>query len=104
MSIYAVIHLPRTQHSQVLAEFRRVLRHPGYLLVSMGFEPWEGTEEFHGAEMYWSHFGRDRNRALITDAGFRIVGEELDEAAGERHAILFAATKTNPRHPASSEV
>lgn len=92
LCIYAVIHVPREWHSEVLAELRRVLRHPGFLLMSMGLEQWEGTEDFHGAEMYWSHFGLDGNRQLIQAAGFKIVRETIDAAAGERHAFFLAAT------------
>lgn len=43
VSLYAIIHVPKTEHKRVLSEFQRVLRPGGEVLVSMGaIEGWEG--------------------------------------------------------------
>jgi hypothetical protein len=56
----------------------------------MGASDWEGSEDFHGAEMYWSHFGPVRNRELVEEAGFTVVMDEIDESGGERHQVILA--------------
>lgn len=80
VSFHAVIHVPREEHAGALAEFARVLRPDGRLLVSTGVEPWEGTNPDWldaGAEMFWSFHGRERNLELLEEAGFVVDGEEV---------------------------
>src|SRR5262245_2127105 len=60
-SLYAIIHVPRDEHLSVLQGFRRLLRPDGLLLLSTGYgESNDDVEDdWLGAPMYWSHFGRD---------------------------------------------
>lgn len=87
VALHSIIHVPREEHDSVLAEFARVLRPGGRLLVTTGTEPWEGTNPDWldaGAEMAWSFFGRDRSLELLTGAGFAVEGETVvgDEMGG----------------------
>jgi SAM-dependent methyltransferase len=92
-AFYSLIHVPRSEHSEVLASAFRWLRPGGYLVVTMGVDEWEGTESnWNGAPtMFWSHWGSARNRQLISDAGFqtRHAEEVFAEENGRRVGFLW---------------
>lgn len=95
VSFYAVFHTPRKNHSQLLRRFASFVRPDGTLLITMGVNRWEGTEsDFHGVEMYWSHFDADTNRQLVEAAGFDIKFAEIDERGGEAHQVILAVRKS----------
>lgn len=95
VSFYAVFHTPRKNHSQLLRRFASFVRPDGALLITMGVNRWEGTEsDFHGVEMYWSHFDADTNRQLVEAAGFDIKFAEIDERGGEAHQVILAVRKS----------
>jgi len=81
---YALFHLPREKHEPVIAQFNRMLKPGGLLLLSTGSEEWEGIEDFYGAVMYWSHYGPARYRDMLAN-GFEIVFEREVAMGGERH-------------------
>jgi hypothetical protein len=57
----------------------------------MGSGDWEGVEDdFHGAEMFWSHYGPETNRKLVEQAGFQVAIDEIDTTANEAHQIIIA--------------
>jgi hypothetical protein len=53
--------------------FFDTLRPGGLALLCMGAGniP-EDTSNYHGAPMFWSHFDRDANLAMMKDTGFQI--------------------------------
>ncbi len=91
ISFYAIFHTPRENHADLLKKFRSFLKPGGYLLITMGASDWEGKEDnFCGSEMYWSHYGAQKNQELIKNAGFEIIFSEVDYAGGEKHLVLLA--------------
>lgn len=91
VSFYAIFHIPREEHLPLLKKLYQVLKPNGYLLISMGADEWEGIEnDFHGAEMFWSHFGKDKNIELAKQAGFEIIYDIIDTSGNEKHLIIFA--------------
>jgi hypothetical protein len=56
----------------------------------MGASEHEGTEDFHGVEMYWSHLDPAANRALVEAAGLKVLLDDIDTSAGERHQVILA--------------
>lgn len=91
VSFYAIFHTPREKHIDLLKKFKSFLKDEGYLLVTMGATAWEGKEDnFCGSEMYWSHYGAEKNKELIKEAGFEILFSEVDDAGGEKHLVILA--------------
>lgn len=91
VSFYSIFHTPREQHQALLSRFASFMPGGGALLITMGSGEWEGFEEdFHGARMYWSHYGADRNTELVESAGFRVLLNEIDRSANEDHQIIIA--------------
>lgn len=94
VSYYAVIHVPRERHAEVLAEFHRVLEPGAPLLVTMGTEAWEDENPDwleSGAEMFWSFYGRERNLELLAEAGFEVESEEaVGDSLGSEYLLVRA--------------
>ena len=98
VSFYAIFHLPREEHARLFAKIHRWLRPGGYLLASLAITDEAAyTEEFFGAEMYWSNFGIDAYRSMLADTGFTILGDETlghgygeGDHASEVHPLIFA--------------
>ena len=97
VSFYAVFHTPREGHGELLRRFASWIRPGGVLLITMGAAKWEGTEaDFHGVEMYWSHFGADTNRELVESAGFHVHTAEIDARNDEAHQVILATRADSP--------
>jgi hypothetical protein len=91
VSFYAIFHTPRDRHAGLLKTLATFLPPGGPLLITMGASAWEGTEaDFHGAEMFWSHYGADENAQLVESAGFDLELNEIDSSADERHQVILA--------------
>ncbi len=91
VSFYAIFHIPREDHAQLLKRVHHLIREGGYFLATMGAAEWEGTEEnIHGARMFWSHYGREKNLEMVREAGFKIVFEQIDTTANEQHLVVLA--------------
>jgi cyclopropane fatty-acyl-phospholipid synthase-like methyltransferase len=91
VSFYAIFHTPRETHGEILKKISSFLQANGLLLITMGSSEWEGTEQdFHGTEMFWSHYGKEKNRQLVEDAGFEILLDEIDDSGGEKHQVILA--------------
>ena len=94
LSLYAIFHTPRERHGEVLRTLATFLPARGALLVTMGASDWEGWEsDFHGTTMYWSHYGPERNRRLVEDAGFAVMRDEVEQSYDERHQVMLAVRR-----------
>ena len=90
---YSIIHVPREKHVSLFQRFHRILRPNGVLLISMGSNGWEGTEDFHGTEMFWSHYSPEITLQIVTDAGFEILFDKIVVDSGEKHYWILAKNK-----------
>lgn len=94
---FALFHVDRSQHGQLLRCMRSYLPKDGLLLLTTGRTDWEGEEDFLGARMAWSHFDRATNRGLIEAAGFEVVSDDLHKgnafADKDWHPIFLACAK-----------
>lgn len=90
VSFYAIFHTPRESHAKTLRTIASFLHHGGPLLMTMGAGEWEGEEDFFGAQMWWSHYGSEKNTKLIEAAGFQVVHDQIDRSGDERHQVILA--------------
>lgn len=91
---YCIFHVPREEHAGIFRKFHDILKTGGLMLVSMGSTEWEGTEDdFHGGDMFWSHYGPTRSLEIIKEAGFSIIFDRFVEACGEKHYWILAGNR-----------
>jgi cyclopropane fatty-acyl-phospholipid synthase-like methyltransferase len=91
VSFYAIFHIPREKHFELMKKFYSFLPKGGLLLITMGSDDWVGSEnDFHGAKMYWSQYDSKKNSELVSQAGFTIVIDEIDHSGNENHQVLLA--------------
>lgn len=89
-SYYAIIHIPRPQHKAILEKFYRMLKRNGLALVCLGAGDLpEDRSEFHGVEMYWSHYDKDIYLAMLRDCGYGIIWSKLVKDASYDGTHLF---------------
>lgn len=91
VSFYSIFHIPREEHKELFKKINSFLPKDGLILVTMGAGEYEGAEDnFHGSKMWWSHYGADKNKQIIEDAGFKILLDEIDISDKEKHQIILA--------------
>jgi len=90
-AFYSIIHVPRERHSDLFKKIHKILKSAGIMLISMGSEEWEGTnDDFHGVKMSWSQRPPEKSLQLIKEAGFEIIWDKIIEAGGEAHYWIMA--------------
>lgn len=93
-SYYAIIHIPRAEHRRLVRSFHRMLRPHGLVLLQMGStDTPEDLANYHGVEMYWSHYDAETNRRMVEEAGFDLlwaksIEDPIDPGGGEGLFIL----------------
>lgn len=94
IALYALFHVPRARHQELLAKIRTLLKPRGYLLITVGTEdvPYKERESFCGAEMAWSFFDADTNMKMIMESGFTMLktANEKDFGSAESHLWVLA--------------
>jgi hypothetical protein len=60
------------------------------MLVSLGSDAWEGTDDFHGIPMFWSHYTPEKSLRLIKQAGFDVLFDRCVEEGDETHYWVLA--------------
>lgn len=85
-SYYAIIHIPREEHSSLFGSFYRMLRTGGIALLCLGAEDLidDIDDDFLGARMYWSHYNASTYIKMLQECGFSIIWAKRvpDETCG----------------------
>jgi len=90
ISFYTILHIPRETHQELFYIINSFLPEGGLILVTMGSSEREGIEDFYGVEMYWSHYGPEKNSEIIERAGFEVILDEIDASRIDKHQVIIA--------------
>lgn len=91
VSFYAILHTLRDKYQDIFNKFASFMPNGGILLITMGSDEWEGTEnDFHGSKMFWSHYGVDKNKEIVENAGFKVLLNEIDTSGKEKRQVIMA--------------
>jgi len=90
VSFYTIIHIKRETHQELFGKINSFLPVGGLILLTMATSESEGIEDFFGVRMYFSHFGSEKNREIIENAGFEIIIDEIDTHRKEKTQMVLA--------------
>ncbi len=98
LSYYAIIHIPREEHYELLRNFHRMLKINGIVLLTFHCQddPESYAEDFFGTgnKMFWSGFDEVTNLKMIHDSGFKIIWSKLvlesPKFGGSYHLFVMA--------------
>ena len=94
--IYCLFHVPRARHPDLFARFCRWLKPGGKTLFTYatraytGQDEFEGTKEFMGQSLFYSHTTPERLRAQIESAGLALESADLRNIGGESFLWITA--------------
>lgn len=87
VSYYAIIHVPRQEHSKLLVDFHRILKTGGLALLCLGAGDLpEDTADYLGTEMLWSHYDKETNLRMMKQSGFSLLWSKVVEDPIDAHA------------------
>jgi len=100
LSFYAIIHVPRNEHYDLLSNFYRILKKHGVALLTFhsADDPESYAEDFFssGVKMYWSGFDKNTNLNMLRKVGFKIIWSNLVKESpkfGESHHLFVLVEK-----------
>lgn len=96
-AVYSLFHVPHELHPELFGRVRSWLRPGGVFLFTYatraytGHERFDGTKEFLGQRLFYSHVTPDELQRQLDDAGF--VGVKADERSIGGEAFLWVTAK-----------
>ncbi len=91
--LYAIIHVARRHHQEILSRFYTLLKPAGFLLLLTGWDDYVGIESDYlvrGTRMQWSYFGKEANLRMVKQAGFRVIWFRPDQQHDGTHLLILA--------------
>jgi ubiquinone/menaquinone biosynthesis C-methylase UbiE len=92
-AFYSIIHVPREKHASLFKTFNRILKPNGIMIVCMGPDEWEATENYYGVKMFWSQYSPEKSLQLVKIAGFDVIFDRILERGKEKHYWILARSK-----------
>lgn len=90
VSFYAITHVPRERHEALFTRIPGWLRPGGLFAASLGAGETDGVEaDWLGVPMAFSHFDADANRALLREAGFALLHDEVAATVEDGAPVSF---------------
>ena len=91
VAYYAFHHIPRDRYLPLLQQIHTWLRPGGHFMAAL--YPYDVdnlvTEDWHGSSMYWSSYDADKTRALVEEAGLRIIQDSMESAIEDGKETTF---------------
>lgn len=99
---YAIFHVPRDQHPEVFANFFRLLKPDGLILVCVANTPeeHEGEESFFAQSIFFSSPAVADSVAMIAEAGFELIWQKEVEDPLDKDSSQLFILAGKPRAPA----
>jgi 2-polyprenyl-3-methyl-5-hydroxy-6-metoxy-1,4-benzoquinol methylase len=94
ISLYAIFHIPRTEHKKLLNHINSMLKKNGLILITLGAYDMKRdvSDDFAGAPMAWSSYTVEKNKKIVMDAGFDIM-MAVEDYRIEKHLWILAVKK-----------
>lgn len=96
LSYYAIFHIPREEHYDLLKNFYRMLKPGGVALLvfSCGDEPEWINEDFFGAKMFWNSWDNEIYLEMLEKIGFEILWtKNIDDSLSENWHMFVLSQK-----------
>lgn len=78
ISFYTLFHLPRSKVKAMLTKIHSWLKPGGVFVFNLAtFDEEEIHGEYLGYGMFWSSYGLNENRTMITEIGFEVLQEDV---------------------------
>jgi len=90
ISVYALFHIPKEDHSTIFEKFYDILKSGGILLINTSINESEGISNFFGVPMFWSNYNPKKTLELVKSVGFSIIFEGVLVRGGEYQYWIFA--------------
>lgn len=90
ISFYALFHIRRTKHKQILKKIFDSLKKGGYILITLGAEDMNKFKgDFVGSTMEWNSYSIEKNKELLKKSGFTII-YAVEDVSTEHHLWILA--------------
>ncbi len=77
-SFFAILHIPRAKHADLLTAFHQILRGDGIVLLCLGAKDTEADYgPYFGTSMFWSHFASEEYLRMMAEIGFKVMSSEI---------------------------
>lgn len=94
VSFYAIFHIPRKDHFELLQKMNTWVKEDGAILITMGASEMDMMEgDIGGEEMLWSSYSQEKNLEIVREAGFDIVKSYKEDWREEDHLWILARPK-----------
>jgi len=96
VSFYAIFHIPREEHYELLKNFYRMLQPKGLALLvfSMGDDPSFFNDDFFGVRMFWNSYSNEKYLAILEELGYEILWKEnVDDSLSESYHMFVLTQK-----------
>lgn len=91
VSFFAIIHIDRRYHRELFVKIFEWLRPGGAALLTLGATDQPETREpdLHGQSMVWSYFDAESNLKMLSEVGFTVTWNEIEEFPTEKHLFVI---------------
>ncbi|KAK4125405.1 methyltransferase type 11 [Parathielavia appendiculata] len=85
VAFFSIFHLPRAEQKGMFSKIHSWLKPGGMVVFNLATADEEEVYgEFLGHGMFWSSFGAEESKAMVTDVGLKVVEfEELEAGDGQ---------------------